>query len=133
MPVTLVATASEEEIIGLIDQWTSLLEQERYEDAHALLEAGPDWSAALVKEVIQAYGDEAASQVTLLNNGTGLDGAGNLAPARQRKAVDWYSEDQGEVWYDLNLNGLVSDLTATFNLEKRNGRVHVMLQDVHVM
>jgi hypothetical protein len=146
MPATLVATASNEEIIGLIDQWASLLEQEKYEDAYSFFEAEPFWSAALIKEIVQAYGDEPNSKVTLLNNGTSVDGAGNIGPGKQRKEVEWYSEkrsleegigwfdeNRGDVWYDLNINGLVSDLTATFNLEKRDGRVHVILQDIHMM
>jgi hypothetical protein len=146
MPATVAATASEEEIIGLIDRWVSLLEQERYEEAHAFLEAGPSWSAALIKEIIKAYGDEADNRVTLLNNGTALDGAGNVQAARQRKEVQWHREkrspegepgwvvvSRGDVWYDLNINGLVSDLTATFDLEKRDGEIHVVFQDIHVM
>jgi hypothetical protein len=133
MPATVAATASAEEIIGLIDQWVSLLEQERYDEAYALFDAEPTWSAELIREIIKAYGDEEDNRVTLFNNGTAVDGAGKVAAAKQRKEVDWVDESRGDVWYDLNLNGLVSDLTATFNLEKRGGRVHVILQDIHVM
>jgi hypothetical protein len=146
MPATLASIATAEEIIGLIDQWTVLLEQEKYEEAYSFFEAEPFWSAALIKDIIQAYGDEPANKVTLLNNGTSVDGAGTIGPGNQRKEVVWYSEkrsleesigwfdeNRGDVWYDLNINGFVSDLTATFNLEKRNGRVYVILQDIHVM
>ncbi|MFD2717520.1 hypothetical protein ACFST9_02265 [Hymenobacter monticola] len=146
MPATLASAATSEEVIGLVDQWTVLLEQEKYEEAYAFLEAEPFWSAVLIKEIIQAYGDELKNKVTLLNNGTAVDSAGNIRPAKQRKEVEWYSEkrsleegigwfdeNRGDVWYDLNINGFVSDLTATFNLEKRNDRLHVILQDIHVM
>ncbi|MBF9220666.1 hypothetical protein [Hymenobacter ruricola] len=133
MSATVAATASDDEIIGLIDQWVSLLEQERYEDAHAFLETDPSWSAEVLKEIIEAYGDEANNRVTLRNNGTALDGAGKVEAARQRKEVSWADADRGDVWYDLNINGLGSDLTATFNLEKRGERIHLILQDIHVM
>jgi hypothetical protein len=146
MPATLAADTSCKEIILFIDQWADLLEQENYEEAWALVDAEPFWTAELLREVIKGHGDEPDAHVTLHNNGTALDGVGNLHPFQQRKEVEWYTkkrseeegigwfdEDRGDVWYDLNINGLGSDLTATFNLEKRKGRLHIILQDIHVM
>jgi hypothetical protein len=146
MPATLAANATDEDIIGLIDQWVILLEQEKYEEAYLYLDTETFWSAELIRDIIKSYGDEMDNKVTLHNNGTAMDGAGNVEAAKQRKEVvgyskqrtieegiDWFDENRGEVWYDLNINGLVSDLTATFDLERRSGRIHIVLQDIHVM
>jgi hypothetical protein len=144
MPGTLAANASDEAIIDLIDQWVELLEQEKFEEALIFLETEPFWTADLIKEIISEYGSAVNDRVTLYNNGTRLDGDGRIHVAEQRKEVEWYDEERakdvswsdksrGDVWYDLNVNGMVSDLTATFDLERRDGRIHVILQDIHVM
>ena len=133
MPATLVATASDEDIIRFIDQWVSLLAAEKYAEAGLYLDTEPFGSVELIREIIKSYGDVTDNRVTLLNNGTALDGAGNIGAARQRKEVSWVDETSGDVWYDLNINGLVSDLTATFELKRQSGQIHVTLQDIHVM
>ena len=133
MSVSLPSDASKEQIIGFIDRWVSLLEQEKYDESLALIAAKPGWTPALIEEVINSYGDADTNRVTFLNNGTALDGAGNVEIALQRKEVEWHDDERGDVWYDLNINGLGSDLTATFDLVRRDGRLHLILQDIHVM
>lgn len=39
----------------------------------------------------------------------------------------------GEIWYDLNLDGFASDLTATFSIVERSDRLEIELNDIHVM
>ena len=39
----------------------------------------------------------------------------------------------GEIWYDLNINGEASDLTATFELKWADDGITVHLNDIHVM
>ena len=39
----------------------------------------------------------------------------------------------GEIWYDLNIDGKASDLTAIFKLKSVEGGVTVNLQSIHVM
>ncbi|GAB2869511.1 hypothetical protein [Hymenobacter ruber] len=145
MAQTLTLDCSNGEILDFIDQWVFLLAQEKYDEAMAFMEAEPYWTADLIREIITENGSS-SDRVTLHNNGTSVDGTGKVWPTTQRKEVEWYSEERskaeeinwfdenkGDVWYDLNINGLVSDLTATFDLEKRDGRIHVILQDIHVM
>ncbi|MBD2767890.1 hypothetical protein IC235_08285 [Hymenobacter sp. BT664] len=132
MAVALSSDASKAQIIAFIDRWVSLLVQKKYDEVLALIVAEPGWRPALIEEVSNSYGD-AANRVTLLNNGTALDGAGNSEIGRPRKEVDWHDDERGDVWYDLNINGLSSDLTATFDLVRRAGRMHLILQDIHVM
>jgi hypothetical protein len=54
----------------------------------------------------------------------------------QRKRVQRYSKNArgfvGDVWYDLNINGLTSDLTATFGLREVPGGLALVLDDIHV-
>ena len=39
----------------------------------------------------------------------------------------------GEIWYDLNIDGYVSDLTATFAIHGSSDGLTVALNDIHVM
>ena len=39
----------------------------------------------------------------------------------------------GVIWYDLNIDGFVTDLTATFDLFETPEGISVQLNDIHVM
>ena len=39
----------------------------------------------------------------------------------------------GEIWYDLNIDGVTTDLTATFFIVHDRAGIKVMLSDIHVM
>lgn len=130
---TLAEKASDAEIIMIIDQWVVLLSQRRFAEALFAIPAESFWSSELLAEVIDSYGDGKKNEVTLTNDGTSIDGAGNVSPFKQRKEVDWFDNGQGAIWYDLNINNKVSDLTATFDLEKNNGQLLIKLHDIHVM
>ena len=87
------------------------------------------WTPELICKVIKSYGDASPSQkVTVLGKPTDI---------RQRKEVIRWEPNAlgeiGEVWYDLNIDGLASDLTATFCLEATPEGVIVRLNDIHVM
>jgi hypothetical protein len=130
---TLAEKASNAEIIKGIDQWVALLSQRKFAEALTAISAESFWSAELLAEFIDKYGDGEMNEVTVTNDGTSIDGAGNVSPFTQRKEVDWFEDGQGAVWYDLNINGRVSDLTATFNLEKNKGQLLIRLHDIHMM
>ncbi|MDJ0367232.1 hypothetical protein QMK33_18950 [Hymenobacter sp. H14-R3] len=135
MPTTVLpASALDAEIISHLDGWVELLEQQKFAEAMRIIpsQRATWWNADLLAEVIASYGDGPDNRVTLVNNGTALDGAGKLHPARQRKEVSWHGQ-RGSVWYDLNINGLVSDLTATFNMVKTAMQLTIKLDDVHIM
>ena len=56
----------------------------------------------------------------------------------QRKEVDRWQPPRGsgvvgEIWYDLNIDGFVTDLTATFDLFDTPAGITVRLNDIHVM
>src|SRR5437764_864117 len=113
--IPLPATITDEELIAFVDRWAALLEQEDYEAAFAFTDHIPEmrWTPALVREVIKGYGDaDPIQRVTV---------AGVPTDIAQRKQVDrWPTNPQGffgGIWYDLNIDGVVSDLTATFDLK----------------
>ena len=121
----------ETELIDFADRWAKLMEVEDYDAAFALTDHVPEmgWTPALIREVIKAYGDAKPGQrVTLLGEPTDIT---------QRKKVNRHPPTRcqfiGEIWYDLNLDGFVSDLTATFYLKTTPAGIIVYLNDIHVM
>lgn len=127
----LPATVKDDELLTFIDCWAAMLEREEYEAAFAFTDhiAEMKWTADLIRDVIRSYGD-AAPQQKVTVRGTPTD-------ITQRKEVDrWPTNTHGyfgEIWYDLNIDGKASDLTATFALKHANGGVTVHLNDIHVM
>lgn len=122
---------TDEELTAFVDNWVSLLERADYQAAYDF--TGHDdeggWTPDLIRQVIQSYGEAQPNQkVTLLGVPTDI---------MQRKEVSRWTKDLrgrcGEIWYDLNIDGRVSDLTATFSIEQREDATVVSLNDIHVM
>lgn len=127
----LPASISDEELFSFIDQWVLLLEREDYDAAFAWTDHVPHmgWTADLLRLVIKAYGEASPDQrVTLEGVPTDIS---------QHKAIDWWTGERqrelGNIWYDLNIDGEASDLTALFELERRDGIVVVALDEITVM
>ena len=131
-PRTLLSEdASNAKILAAVDQWAALLETEEYEAAFNATEHDTQmgWTPALVREIIMLYGDaELGQKVTVKGKPTDIS---------QRKDVRRFSRNShgfvGHVWYDLNINGFASDLTATFGLRAVSGGLALVLEDIHVM
>src|SRR6267142_4796979 len=122
---------SDDELIAFVDEWAALLEREDYEGAFSFTDhiTAMSWSATLIKEVIKSYGDADPDQkVTVQGVPSGVT---------QRKHVKRWPTNAhgcfGEIWYDLNINGKASDLTALFALKWVDDGVIVCLDDIHVM
>jgi hypothetical protein len=124
-------SATVPQIISFVDAWVACLEREDYGSAYAFTEHNPDmgWSPELVREVIKAYGNSAPTQKAT------LDGA--ATDRVQRKEVHHFVEARdgylGYVWYDLNIDGRLSDLTATFDIRSTSNGLVLVLEDIHVM
>lgn len=121
---------SDDELIRFIDEWVALLEREDYEAAYEHTDRilSMEWTPDLIREVIKAYGDADPNQKVTLQ--------GEPTDITQRKEVDWWEskgDNFGEIWYDLNIDGKVSDLTATFQLQRSGEGVTIYLNDIHVM
>ena len=122
--------ADDPQIIDFIDEWVRLLEKEDYDSAFGLTEHSSHmgWTPNLIERVIKAYGDELPNQRVTLR--------GVPSDVTQRKNVDWWQRggaELGQVWYDLNIDCVVSDLTATFDVERTSVGVSITLNDIHVM
>ena len=121
---------SDLELIAFIDEWARLMEREDYETAFNFTDhiEPMGWTPALIREVIKAYGDaEPTQKVTVEGFPTDMT---------QQKEVSRWPTNQygffGEIWYDLNIDGKASDLTATFGLKWIDNGVTVHLDDIHV-
>jgi hypothetical protein len=122
-------SATDEQLIDVVNQWVRLLEVQEYEQAFALTEhESTGWAPELLRQFIEQYGDAVPNQrVTFLGTPTDIT---------QRVEVSRWPEHNGaigEVWYDLNINGVVSDVTATFYICVVPDGLVLSLNDVHVM
>jgi hypothetical protein len=123
--------ASDATILAAVDRWAALLQAEQYDAAFDATEHDPamGWTAELMRQVITRYGDaEPGQKVTVEGKPTDIT---------QRKSVQRFAKNKrgfvGHVWYDLNINGFASDLTATFDLRSDSGGLALVLDDIHVM
>lgn len=123
--------ATDEALIAFADRWAELMEREDYDAAYAFTNHIPEmkWTPALLRDVVKSYGDaESAQRVTVIGKPTDIS---------QRKNVDRWPKNAhgvvGEIWYDLNIDGFVSDLTATFVILHADGGLNIALNDIHVM
>lgn len=122
---------SDEALIKLIDEWARLMEAEDYEAAFNFTEQVPEmkWTPELSREVIKCYGDCLPTQKVTVE--------GKPTDITQRKEVARWEpnvlKEIGEIWYDLNIDGFVSDLTATFRICQVPEGIILRLNYIHVM
>src|SRR5688500_82863 len=127
----LPANSSDRDLIAFIDQWVLLLEKESYLEAFQFTDHDPDmgWTPDLIRSVIKAYGNASPAQRVTLE--------GKPTDITQRKEVSRWPQNRlkgvGEVWYDLNIDGFASDLTASFWIVSIENGIVLRLNDIHVM
>lgn len=125
------ANVSDAELINFIDEWVVFLEREDYETAYNHTDQVMEmhWTSELIREVIKAYGNADPGQKVTLE-GTPTDITQHKEVDRSSTSGEGYC---GEIWYDLNIDGKVTDLTATFDLWQSPEGIVVRLNDIHVM
>jgi len=107
------------------------MEAEDYEAAYRYTEHVLDmhWTPALLRKVVKSYGEASENQRITLE--------GKPTDITQRKEVMRWEPNSlgeiGEIWYDLNVDGYVSDLTATFRICDTPEGLVIRLNDIHVM
>ena len=107
--------ATDADLLAFVDHWVMLLEGEAYEAAFAHTEHLPErgWTPALIRSAVKGYGAARANQIVTLH--------GESTDIMQRKQVSRHEPNDGgfigTIWYDLHIDGQVSDLTATFGLQ----------------
>ncbi len=118
-------------LIAFIDGWAALMEREDYAAAfaHTDHDSSTTWTPDLLRAVVKAYGDARATQRVTVR--------GVPSDVQQRKEVDRWepneNDEVGEIWYDLNIDGVASDLTATFVMVDVDEGLSLRLRDIHVM
>jgi len=124
-------SASDDDLLRFIDGWAALLEREDYRSALAYTDQDPamEWTPEMIRKVIKEHGKRNPDQRVTVK--------GAPSDVAQRKEVTRTASGSGglagEIWYDLNIDGVVSDLTATFDLVVDAEGLRVRLNDIHVM
>lgn len=123
--------ATDDELVQFVDGWARLMEAEDYDAAFAYTAHSPcmHWPANLLREVVKAY-DQALPMQRVTVDGVATD-------ISQRKDVNRYPDPRpggiGYIWYDLNIDGVVSDLAATFEIQVDSAGLVLVLDAIHVM
>ena len=139
--VKLSHEASDEDILDAVRAWVRLLAAERYEEAYQYTYQDPyfEWSPDLIKDVIYRYGlpyidGEEVFKVTPLELAVENNGAphAEIFFHMPRKHRITETLVVAEIWFDLPLNGVWSDLTATFNVLFMPDCVSLELQEIHM-
>lgn len=153
---TLPIDASEEQIRGLVIEWTELLARERYEEAMELIlyeekeyNGGKwTWTAEKLEAAIYSYGmpwysreeiEEMFGEGEANHRVTSID----ECPDREEvinsidiSAMGWQEENDISMvhFWQMPLDGKASDLTAIFHIRKiGENAVTLSLDDIHVM
>lgn len=127
----LPADSSDDDLLRFIDGWAALLDREDYAGAFEYTDHLPEmgWTPDLLREVIKSYGERCANQRVTVE--------GVPTDITQRKEVDRAKQNRdgrvAGIWYDLNIDGVASDLTATFEVVLEEGGLKIVLNDIHVM
>jgi hypothetical protein len=134
-------SATDAEIIAAAEEWLRLLEREDYDTAAAEIDSPPGgvWTAEILRQCVNnhRYSDRNDHRVTLTGVSREEDVAVRVFVRIQCRDVDRWPEpnDGGElhdVWYDLYLDGELSDLTATFRLVRVPLGLALRLYDICV-
>ena len=138
--IVLPDSATEDQIIGAIDCWISLLESENYIVACESVAAPPggQWSAELIRSLIKDDWDDAPKdhRVTLAGIPRIPTHSGSGIHIQKKEVSRAKLLDGGEmkvVLYDLNIDGVASDLTALFSLVPVRDGLLLQLGDIRVM
>jgi hypothetical protein len=143
MAIKLALDATPTEILIAVEAWVKLLEQEDYPKAYVYTEHDEyyQWTPDLIKEVIYGYGLPEPHPSGEVFKVTAVEAA-STEDRKPSQEVNYneeplpYQEKEaeiiGQVWYDLPLNGEWSDLTATFQIVKREAYLTLELAEIHV-
>jgi hypothetical protein len=139
--VIVPGSATDAEIIAAVEEWLRLLEREDYATAAAEIVSPPGgiWTAEILRQCVNnhGYSDRRDSRVTLTGESREENIEGRVFVRTQRRDVVHFPAPDGggdprEVWYDLYLDGVLSDLTATFGLERVPQGLALRLHDICV-
>ena len=132
--VRLSANPKDEEILSVIDTWLGALANGDYERAYRVTEhdAYYRWTPRLIEEVVRGYGLKLGDESSAHRVSRGAATSGGPP----RRSIDRQNVPPGVIAFvehDLPLDGVWSDLTATFRVEPRGTDAVLILEDIHVL
>jgi len=122
------------EIIAVVEAWVDDLAREDYNSAYSRTDHDPyyGWTPSLIRAVVEGYGLPEPHRSGEVFKVTDRNTATGNPHYRTVERIEIPDSSLAEVWYDLPLNGEWSDLTATFRVSLRDGRWHIVLEQIHV-
>ncbi len=143
-------SAGDDDLRRAVAEWSELLAEKRFADALSMFDVSDDphaerWTAELLERTIANYGcpdpdpEGRVFAVTSLHALPDTDVEQYITTHIEVDRENLYGLDPsrylGMVHYEgVPLNGVPSDLTARFNIRKRDdGRLTLEFLDVHVM
>jgi hypothetical protein len=145
MAVQLKFPVTNEDIEAAVQTWLDLLAEDMYDDAYAFTLHDPyyQWTPYLLEQVINGYGlpfeeDSKLSKCKVTSWVTAEDNG-----SKHNKDIEWYDIPTlhpssshmiiGEVFYDLPIDGIWSDLTAIFQILQIDDYVTLELNDIQML
>lgn len=144
--------AKDAEIRDVLAAWTELMAQERYKEALELIPYDTlhyyednEWTPELLASVVYGYGVAGHTREEILKDFGCLYKVTSLKDMADKDRIldsidinydcKWLKgSDIAEIWYDVPLNGVQSDLTGRFLLRKTDDRhMTLIFEDLHVM
>ena len=138
-PVTLL------DLENAIRSWLDLLAQEKYSEAYEFTLHDPyyQWTPKLLEQVINGYGLPYENDDSSKHKVTKWSTANSDHSINYNKEITIFDAPRvtstssfmqvGEVYYDLPLDGIWSDLTATFKILQSEDFTTLELNEIHVM
>jgi hypothetical protein len=133
---------TDQAVRSAIERWVGLLVEQRFEEALAMLVPSEQWTPELLGNVIRNYGfvepredgrrfSVTAPAATPEGGDSRFEVTWLERPVRNR--LDFAPDLLGHARYDLPLDGVWSDVTATFDILDLPEGAALALDDVHVM
>ena len=120
MARSLAQDASDQQILGLVEEWVELLAKERYQDAFDLVPALPPWTPARLKAAVEGgslAGSPATAEVLRVTSPLSAPGASHRLVRRWGDPK--LLKSVGQVEYDLPLEGQWPENEAARNSNLR--------------
>ena len=144
MPVQLPHSVTAMEIENAIHTWMTLLADENYEAAYMFTLHDPyyEWTPLLLEQVINGYGLPYANDGSPKCKVTDWSTASGTGSKRY-KEINFFDTSRahfnpqfivtGDIYYDLPIDSVWSDLTATFKILQSKDFTTLELNEIHVM
>ena len=132
--MTLSFHPADEEILCAVEAWIDDLSRGDFDSAYARTDHDKyyQWSPELMRSVIEGYGSPLSAEPKRKSSVTSRTLALGEAPRRVVDREAMPPNSIAYVEYRLPLDGIWSDLSATFRVEPRETGSALVLEEIHV-